>query len=308
MTIGLPRAMLYYRYHVLWETFFGELGLKTITSEETNRKIMQDGINFSIDECCLPAKIFMGHVYSLIGRCDSILVPRVASCEKKNDVCVKLNALYDIARNTFPDADFLDYNVDAYNGNSERQAFIDLGKKLGFSYFKTVIAYQKAKKAQEAADERKCFLQGKLLEHKDKTKILIVSHSYNSHDRLIGYPIVKYISSLGGVCVFPDAVRRKESRMASVGLSASLSWIYNKELLGAIKLLENKVDGIVILTAFPCGPDSLVNELIVRKTANVPVINIILDELQGEAGMQTRLESFFDVINEKKQRTTKTGS
>jgi predicted nucleotide-binding protein (sugar kinase/HSP70/actin superfamily) len=39
----------------------------------------------------------------------------------------------------------------------------------------------------------------------------------------------------------------------------------------------------------------------------VPVINIILDELQGEAGMQTRIESFFDVINEKK-RTAKIGS
>ena len=86
MTIGLPRAMLYYRYNVLWETFFGELGLDIVISEETNRRIMQDGINFSIDECCLPAKIYMGHVYSLIGRCDYILVPRIASCEKRNDV------------------------------------------------------------------------------------------------------------------------------------------------------------------------------------------------------------------------------
>ena len=136
MIIGLPRAMLYYRYHVQWETFFGALGLDTVTSEETNRKIMQDGINFSIDECCLPSKIFMGHVYSLIGRCDTILVPRLASYEKKNDVCVKLNALYDIARNTFPEVSFLDYNVDAFNGNSVRKAYIDLGKKLGFSYLK----------------------------------------------------------------------------------------------------------------------------------------------------------------------------
>lgn len=307
MTIGLPKAMLYYRYHVLWETFFGALGIDTVVSGETNRKIMQDGINFSIDESCLPSKIFMGHVYALIGKCDYILVPRLGSCEKRNDVCVKLNALYDIARNTFPDAAFLDYNVDVYNGKSERKAFVGLGKRLGFSYLKLAAAYRKAKNAQEAADERKCFLQGKLLEHKEKVKILIVSHSYNSHDRLIGYPVVQYINALGGLCVFPDAVRQKESRRASESLSSSLSWIYNKELLGAIKLLEEKVDGILILTAFPCGPDSLVNELIIRKTAKVPVINIILDELQGEAGMQTRIESFFDVINEKK-RTAKIGS
>lgn len=308
MTIGLPRAMLYYRYHVLWETFFRELEIKTVTSGETNRKMMQDGLNFSIDESCLPSKIFMGHVYALIGRCDYILVPRMASCEKKNDVCVKLNALYDIARNTFPDAAFLDYNIDAYNGYSEQKAFIQLGRRLGFSYLKSFIAYQKAKRAQKEADERKCFLQSKLLEQNDKVKILVVSHAYNSHDRLIGYPIIKYIQSLGGVCVFPDAVRQKECRKASERLSQTLSWIFNKEMLGAIKLLEPKVDGIILLTAFPCGPDSLVNELIIRKVTGVPVIHIVLDELQGEAGIQTRIESFFDVIHERKQRKTQTGS
>jgi len=30
--------------------------------------------------------------------------------------------------------------------------------------------------------------------------------------------------------------------------------------------------------------------------------NIILDELQGEAGLLTRIESFIDIIREKKNR------
>ncbi len=30
MKIGIPRALLYYRYHVLWETFFRELGSETV--------------------------------------------------------------------------------------------------------------------------------------------------------------------------------------------------------------------------------------------------------------------------------------
>ena len=38
MTVGIPRAMLYYRYGVLWETFLKELGCDVITSGETNRK------------------------------------------------------------------------------------------------------------------------------------------------------------------------------------------------------------------------------------------------------------------------------
>ena len=41
MKIGIPRALLYYRYHVLWETFFRELGHETIASPHTNKTLMQ---------------------------------------------------------------------------------------------------------------------------------------------------------------------------------------------------------------------------------------------------------------------------
>ena len=33
MKIGIPRALLYYRYHVLWNTFFQELGIETVIVE-----------------------------------------------------------------------------------------------------------------------------------------------------------------------------------------------------------------------------------------------------------------------------------
>ncbi|PKM61919.1 MAG: hypothetical protein CVU97_06660 [Firmicutes bacterium HGW-Firmicutes-21] len=299
MTIGLPRAMLYYRYKVLWETFFKELSCDIVTSGETNKQILHDGIKFSIDECCLPAKIYMGHVYSLIGRCDYILIPRIASCREKNDVCVKLNALYDIVKSTFENANILDYNVDAYNGESEKKAFINMGRRLGNGYLKTLTAYKKAKKAQSQAEKQKNALQAMTLENSSGVKILMVSHPYNIYDRLIGYPITQYISSLGGVCISADASDKKESRARSEEISETLYWLYNKELVGSIKLLENKIDGIILLTAFPCGPDSLVNELIIRKSTRIPTINIILDELQGEAGMQTRVESFLDIIKER---------
>ena len=299
MTIGLPRAMLYYRYKVLWEAFFNELDCEIITSDETNKKILSDGINFSIDECCLPAKIFMGHVYSLIGKCDYILIPRVVSYGNTNDVCVKFNALYDIVKNTFENTNILDYNIDSKNGESEKKGFIKMGKTLGKSYMKSLLAYKKAKRAQIISEKQKIELQIKALEGFNEAKILIVSHPYNIYDRLIGYPISQYIKKLGGMPVYADATDRKESTTLSKKISESLYWIYNKELIGAIKLLEDKIDGVILLTAFPCGPDSLVNELIIRKLKKVPTINIILDELQGEAGLQTRIESFMDIIKER---------
>lgn len=302
MTIGIPRAMLYYRYKTLWETFFSELKLETKISDETNKKILTNGINYSIDESCLPSKIYMGHVYSLIGKCDYILIPRVVNYGDRNIVCVKFNALYDIVRNTFSDVKLLSYNIDKENGFNEKQGFLAMGKTLGKSYFESLTAYKVAKRAQENDKHKKIDLQNINLACKDKLKILIVSHPYNVYDKLIGYPIIQYIDKLGGLPIFADSIDRRKCLLESKEISKSLYWLYNKELIGSIKLLEDKIDGVILLTAFPCGPDSLVNELIIRKSKNVPTINIILDELQGEAGLQTRIESFIDILNERLKR------
>jgi predicted nucleotide-binding protein (sugar kinase/HSP70/actin superfamily) len=298
MKIGVPRALLYHRYKNLWKTFFAELGCEILVSEKTNKKILADGINYSIDESCLPAKIFMGHVYSLKDKCDYILVPRIESYGKGDDVCVKFNAIYDIVNNTF-DMKLLDYNINVKNGQTEKKGFIKMGKNLGYSYFKTLKAYKKAKEAYELANRQKVTMQETKL-NSDGPKILIASHQYNTYDKLIGHPIADFIKKLGGVPLYADAVDISESIARSKELSGSLYWKYNKEMIGAIKLLEDKVDGIILLTAFPCGPDSLVNELIIRKSKKVPIINIIIDELQGEAGLQTRIESFMDILLSKR--------
>ena len=62
MKIGIPRALLYYRYHVLWNTFFQELGIETVISPHTNKTLMDAGSHYAIDENCLSSKLFFGHV------------------------------------------------------------------------------------------------------------------------------------------------------------------------------------------------------------------------------------------------------
>jgi len=51
--------------------------------------------------------------------------------------------------------------------------------------------------------------------------------------------------------------------------------------------------------SFGCGVDSFVCDLIerrVRKTKDVPFIILTLDEHSGQAGMDTRLEAFIDMV------------
>lgn len=303
MTIGLPRAMLYYRYKALWETFFTELGCDIVISRETNKKILENGINHSIDENCLPSKIYMGHVHFLIGKCDYILVPRIANYGKNNDVCVKFLALYDIVKSTFKNIELLDYNIDIKNGKKEPAGFLKMGERLQKGKLKTLRAYKRAKLAQRNFEKENHFLQQKVLESTTKPKILIVSHPYNTYDRFIGYPVIELIKAQDALPVYADAFDRREGLLQSAEISQTLHWRYNRELIGSIKKLLHRVDGIILLSAFPCGPDSLVDELLIRKIKNVPTINIVLDELQAQAGLQTRIESFIDILrfNAKKE-------
>ena len=81
-----------------------------------------------------------------------------------------------------------------------------------------------------------------------------------------------------------------------------MPWAYNRHLLGAIELYKDKVDGIVLLTTFPCGTDSMVNEYIVRHYGDKPIITLTVDSQDGTAGMETRLESFADIIKMKRER------
>ena len=61
------------------------------------------------------------------------------------------------------------------------------------------------------------------------------------------------------------------------------------------------MDGIILLSTFPCGPDSLCNEMIIRKIKDKPIITIIVDELNNDAGLITRLESFIEILKDKKE-------
>lgn len=302
MTIGIPKAFLYYRYRWLWETFFEELGFKIVLSPDTNKGIIKTGAENSIDESCLSSKIYLGHVEWLIGKCDYILVPRVASYARDQIVCSKLWSAYDVVQNVFRDrgVKILDYNIDYAKNKTEFMAFMKMGRKLKKRRFSILRAYFMAKQAEKMMHERRIAEQNELLTPDGKLKILIVSHSYNTNDPFIGRPILERLSTLGATPIIAEIVERATAIQRAREISPTLKWNYNQELLGAIDLYKESIDGIILLTAFPCGPDSLVNEIIIRKVKDKPIISLLVDEQEGNAGLETRIESFIDIINFRK--------
>ena len=102
------------------------------------------------------------------------------------------------------------------------------------------------------------------------------------------------------------SVTREESLKAIENLGEIQYWANELELTGtaAHYLLNNKVDGIIALSAFGCGPDSLmVDEIAYHcKERNMPLIHLTIDEHTGEAGFITRIEAFIDMLMRKKRK------
>ena len=239
---------------------------------------MDAGSHYAIDENCLSSKLFFGHVSALEGKCDAVFVPRIANYGKDGVMCSRFEALYDMAANTFRDHDikFITCNVDLQQKCPEEQAYMMLGVSLGASESQAKDAYQKAYAAWQEA-HRKHIQDEEAKLHDDRIKILVVGHSYNLYDEYIGKPT------------------------DSLSICQAVPWIMNRELLGSISKYHNDVDGIILLTAFPCGPDSMVNEMIIRRIKDRPILNLLLDSQDGNAGIETRLESFIDIIRFRKE-------
>ena len=297
--IGIPRSIHYYYYGDLWTHFFKKLGCEVIMSPKTNREIMEKGIQYANDEMCLSMKNLLGHISYLQGICDYIIIPRIDNYGTQNQTCTNFLAIYDIAKNMFSTA-ILNYNIDVAHHETEEKGFLEMGTKLGFPKNEAKQAYLYAK---EVVQNKRQALIHKNLEklYSTKEKVLLIGHPYNVYDDYIGKPIVSLLEKLGVEVIYSDLFSNSITNPMSKQLSSELYWKFNKESIGAIPIVKNKIDGLLFLSTFPCGPDSLVNELVMRKM-KLPYLNLILDDIDGMAGFETRLESFVDIMQERKRK------
>lgn len=297
--IGIPRAFLYYRNYILWKNFFERLNCHIVLSSESTKEILDIGTKYSIDESCLSSKIYLGHIASLIDKCDYVLVPRIENYGKKEKVCVKFNALYDIVKNLFPEQKILTYNIEKTKLKTEFIGFIKMGLIVNKNILKVIISYIISKIKEKKQEKINHITQERKLNN-DKIKILIVSHPYNIYDKYISNNIIKYLDNNNIQIIYADKLDKKTAKEYSKELSNTLYWTYSKEIIGAVNYYKEIYDGIIFLTTFPCGVDSLVNELVLRKTTK-PTLNIIIDSQTSEIGLETRLESFIDILKERKE-------
>ena len=304
MKIGIPRAGMYYRNGVLWEELFRTLGVEYVLSPPTDKTILERGSAVMADESCLASKIYMGHVSYLLDRCDCLFIPWLSNFGGSGINCTRFRAFPAMVENLFRDRSprVLTYAID-YSGTQdmkhagdEETAFVSMSKELGKSKKQVRDAYRAAKAAADRAFAEQIARTERLADGGGK-KILLVGHDYCICDAYIGRPILKALQGYGAAVIDANRTDRAQAQRDFLRLSDStLPWIVSRELLGGIVHYRDRSDGLVLLTGFPCGPDSIVNEVIKREIGDLPILYLLLDGQDGMAGVETRIESFIDIL------------
>ena len=292
MIVGIPKGLLYYKYNPFLQTFFSELGAEVITSEDTNKKILDEGIRYSVDEACLPIKVFHGHVFSLRDKSDIIVIPRIMQVKKREYICPKFCGLPEMIINSIPDMPKT--ITEPIYAISKRKLY-NWAENAGSIITKDKSKIKKA--FNRALIEQKGYDSG-IKDENYRLNIALVGHPYNIYDDFINMNIVKKLNKLGiGViteeCLSEDLINKEVD-----DLYKRPFWTFARNSYGFASHIskEKQVNGIIYISSFACGIDSVVVELIKDKIDEFPFMILKIDEHTGEAGLDTRVEAFADML------------
>lgn len=291
--VGIPRSLFYYYYGELWKDFLDSLNIPYVISPKTNKEIMNRGMNIAGDEMCLSLKNYLGHIDFLKDKCDYILIPRISNFKNDNQTCTNFWAIYDIVNNLFQ-VKILNYNIDLEKRQTLKKGLYKIGKVFKKSKFQIKKAYKYAIIKEKKRIKKNHLININKLKQK-RLKVLIVGHPYNLYDDMIGHDIIKYLIDNNVELIYSDKYDSNITSPLSKKISKDLYFKYSKDNLGAIVYSEKYINGIIFISSFPCAPDSLANELAMRKIKK-PYLNLVIDDSTSFAGLETRLESFLDML------------
>jgi len=317
--VGIPRALFYYYYFPLWKDFFQNLGVKVVLSSPTNKNIVNNGVAMAVDEACLPVKLYYGHVLDLADKVDAIFLPRLVSTAHREFICPKFMGLPDMIKSSgikLPQLIEVDIDL-SRNKKAMRKAALEMGKHITGSTIRILKAWNLATISQrqfEYIQRSDGELTPRALElwteengnaaremQQGIPKVALLGHGYNVYDRYVSMDIIHKLQKMGAAVItaenVPDSIIEEEAAR----LPKRMFWTLGKRQIGAAFHFMKRPDvkGLIHIASFGCGPDSLVGELIerhMRRAKTVPFLFLTIDEHTGQAGIVTRLEAFWDMI------------
>ena len=129
------------------------------------------------------------------------------------------------------------------------------------------------RKKQEEEQEKK------IKENNNQLKILLAGHPYNLYDNLIGKSVEDFLKQNNITILYSDKIKQDLIQEEYQKIAPDIHWTHNKEIVASAKYYENIVDG-----------------QITHQIKKIPIITLLFEDLNNEAGVITRLESFLDIL------------
>ncbi|MDR1815441.1 MAG: acyl-CoA dehydratase activase-related protein, partial [Clostridiales Family XIII bacterium] len=300
--VGIPRAFSVHTLYPLYSWFFHELGIRTFLSDE----VAHAGVARTEADYCFPAEIAHGAVQDCLDKnADFVLLPHFRDMPSyEEDVhanfCPITQGLPYYIQKAFPDVDeakWLPLVVSFKFGDEKAlELFSVMSDRLGIPPAETQAAFEKARAKQEeyfAAARRlgeEALAEARAFE---RPVIALLGRPYNAFTPEANMGIPRKFTTRGYSIIPFDILPFEDKEIFD-----NMYWYYGQQDVKTSRLLKDE-DNIYLtyVTNFSCAPDSFILHYIKWIMGQKPFLVLELDSHSADAGIDTRVEAFLDIID-----------
>ena len=300
--IGIPKCFSVHTMYPFYSWFFHALGIRTFLSEEVDH----DGVARAESTYCFPAEIAHGAVQDVLKKgADYVFLPHfrdMPSYEKDvhANFCPITQALPYYIKKAFPEIDsskFLDVVVSFKFGRAKAlEHFVKLGQRLGIGAKEIEEAFDLACAKQEDYFHKAAEIGRRALDEArkdDKPVIAVLGRPYNAYTADANMGIPRKFTTRGYSVIPFDFLPFEDETIFS-----NMYWYYGQQDMKAASLIKDEPNlYITYVSNFSCAPDSFILHYIKWMMGQKPFLILELDSHSADAGIDTRVEAFLDIID-----------
>ncbi len=294
-TIGIPRALLVHSLSPLFSTFFEEMGYNVVISGIDRDMELVTNAPF-----CYPVQIAHGAILDLKKHgVKKIFFPHIYRMPKGNHwkdstFCPMTQGSPFYIDKAIPDVEILKPSIDFAQGYENSTNLIDFAvKELGVDRKSAEEAYNIAVKKQLEVEEKLRQLGKQELDRiisSGKTGIILVGRSYNAFPAETSQSVARKLISKGIPVIPFDFLEFPEE--------GETAWYFPNLIMNAVNLVKKHENLFLLyISNYSCNVDAFTQNLLRSKMGSKPYLILEIDAHTGDAGTQTRLEAFIEIIN-----------
>ena len=307
--VGIPRCFSIYSLWPLYSWFFHSLGVETVLS----KNILPEGTARVESSYCFPAEIAHGAVQDIMeSNPDYIFLPHfkdMESYEKNAPACscpITQGLPYYIKK-AFPEISENKYLLPVisfmYGVEKAGESFIEMGAELGFSERESRRSFEIACQKQMEYFSRAAELGKTALSEARKSKrpvIALLGRPYNAFTTDTNMDIPRKFATRG-YSVIPFDILPFEDK----SIYPNMYWYYGQQDMKAAMLLKDENNIFVTyISNFSCAPDSFMLHYLKWIMGTKPFLILEMDSHTADAGVDTRIEAFLDIIEGYRSKIT----